>query len=149
MKRSRSNNPEGRPREYEDKLRTISLSLPDSLVQWLDRLADEAGISRQRLIVEWLVMGRLLEAEQYIWTNSEGTFFDEWPKRPPKIEGMTRFRFTYKDAAAWFAKWAEKFPDKEVEGTRYEVTRDRGTNTTAKSVVTAVVQSKRRTQKKS
>ena len=149
MKRSRSNNPEGRPREYEDKLRTISLSLPDSLVQWLDRLADAAGISRQRLIVEWLVMGQMLEAHQYIWTTSEGTCFDEWPKRPPKVVGMTRTRFTYKDAAAWFAKWAEKFPDMEVEGTRFEVTRDRGTDATAKSEMTAVVQSKRRTKKKS
>lgn len=149
MKRSRSNNPDGRPREYEDTMRTISLSLPDSLVQRLDRLADEAGISRQRLIVEWLVMGRMLEAHQYIWTTSEGTFFDEWPKRPPKVEGMTRNRFTYKDAVEWFTKWAEMFPDMEVEGLRFEVTRDRGSEATAKSKMTAVVQSKRRIKKKS
>ena len=148
MKRSRSNNPEGRPREYADKLRTISLSLPDSLIQWLDRLADEAGISRQRLIVEWLVLAHMLESHQYIWTTSEGTFFDEWPKRPPKVAGMTRTRFTYKDAAAWFADWAKKLPDMEVEGTRFEVTRDRGTNVSAKTATTGVVQSKRRVKKK-
>ena len=149
MKRSRSNNPEGRPREYEDKLRTISLSLPDSLVQWLDQLADDAGISRQRLIVEWLVMGQLLEAQQYIWTTAEGTFFDEWPKRPPKVEGMTRTPFTYNAAAAWFAKWAEQFPDMEVQGMQLRVTRDRGTNATTQSEVTGIVQSKRRIKKKS
>ena len=123
-RRSRSNNPTGRPKEYAEPLRTISLSLPASLLTYLDQVADEAGISRQRLIVEWLYIARCLETTGFLRTNSEHTHFDEWAKYPTKMEGCTNSPMTYTEVAEWYTQLAKGLPDELVSGMDVFVTRD-------------------------
>ncbi len=125
MKRhSRSNNPAGRPKEYAERLRTISLSLPASLIASLDQIADEAGISRQRVIVEWLHIARSLDEMGYLRTTSEYTHFGDWAKYPSKIEGCTNSPMTYKQVAEWYARLAKGMPDAVVSEVDLFVTRD-------------------------
>jgi len=124
MTTSRSNNPDGRPREYRGKLRMVSLGLPDELVTLLDTHATKAGISRQRLIVEWLSIGSLINAWGLLKTSSESTEFSSIPCFETHVEGISVTPMTNSEMFERYRKLAEKDPTGLISGLRFSVSRD-------------------------
>lgn len=125
MKKSRSHNPSGRPKEYADKMRTISLCLPESLIETLDTSASNAGASRQRLIIEWLMMSSILEWAGHLQTSDEGTLFDKWPKITIDEPDRKKWPVTNREAADHFTAEAARNPDDLVVEWQYLVFRDK------------------------
>ena len=60
----------GRPKEYGER-KTFTISLPPETVSWLDRIARESGMSRNRMIALQLHMISLLSATGHIVFNDE------------------------------------------------------------------------------
>lgn len=123
MARKRAVNQGGRPKEYAEDLRTISLSLPKTLLQRIDMVAEQAGMSRQRLIIEWLKMSSLLKTVGFLRSSSVGTIFDQFPI-VQESEGGLFTSMTNKQLANYAAKIATQDPDAPVRGMAFLVTRD-------------------------
>lgn len=124
MKKRKAKNSEGRPREYSDRMRTISLSLPESLIELLDSHATETGISRQRLIIEWLSISSLLHWRGFIVTKEDGTAFNQFPKIAIKESDREWRVMTNKDMMEHFAKMASSDPEALACGWNFQVLRD-------------------------
>jgi|GEM_PF-4347002 len=123
MARKRSVNQGGRPKEYAEDLRTISLSLPETLLQRIDTVAEQSGMSRQRLIIEWLKMSSLLKSVGFLRSSAAGTVFDQFPI-VQESEGGLFTSMTNKQLATYAAKIAALNPDEPVRGMAFLVTRD-------------------------
>lgn len=79
-KSSRSNNPEGRPSEYESERQKILVSLPKDYIEWIDSIAELHCTSRARLINEHLILVKRLTELAFFEINENGTAFHSVPK---------------------------------------------------------------------
>ncbi|QDT97756.1 hypothetical protein [Gimesia aquarii] len=80
-KKSRSNNPEGRPPEYQSEMKKVLIPLPKSYLEWIDSVAEENCTSRARLINEHLRMIQSLMAFGFIEIDEYGTEFANVPRK--------------------------------------------------------------------
>ena len=125
MAKSRSNNPDGRPKEYKDQLRMIAVSLPEPLIEVLNHIAEDAGISRQRLIVESLLMTCQLNERGHLWTDKEGTHFMDNRFNKTNLNPTPEEAPPIKDVAQDLVMIAKKDPDfPYIWGTGVSVKRD-------------------------
>ena len=119
MARKKKEPTAGRPKEYEGDMRTVTTSFPISLIERLDKAAEKAGVSRQRLMMEWLRICTTLEAMDHLESSSIGTVFHQ---HPPGTS------MTNKELAEWAAEAAKENPDGRGGGFSFMVTRDKKSN---------------------
>lgn len=125
MARKRSNNPDGRPKEYTAKMRLVSVSLPEPLISVLDHIAEDASVSRQRAIVEMLLLACTLNKNGYIWTDGEGTHYDG-PFNKTNLCKTPETRPTVAVMAERYAEMAKRLPADfpDLNGLGFVVKRD-------------------------
>ncbi|WP_145108056.1 hypothetical protein [Gimesia panareensis] len=79
-KKSRSNNPEGRPPEYQSEMKKVLIPLPKKYLEWIDSVAEENCTSRARLINEHLRLIQSLLGFGFIKIDEYGTEFANVPR---------------------------------------------------------------------
>ncbi|QDU02987.1 hypothetical protein V6x_26960 [Gimesia chilikensis] len=80
-KKSRSNNPEGRPTEYQSEMKKVLVPLPVDYLEWIDSIAEQNCTSRARLLNEHLGLIRALYALEFIKIDEYGTEFANVPRQ--------------------------------------------------------------------
>ncbi len=126
MAKKRKSDPGGRPKEYAEKLKLISLSLPESLIEKLDQIASESEISRQRLIIEWLNLMSMLKTIGFVRVTAIGTKFEQFPVTSEE-NGDFFTSMTNRQLAEQCVEIAKERPDDPATGgITLIVTRDQG-----------------------
>ena len=126
MAKKRKTDPGGRPKEYAETLKLISLSLPESLIEKLDQIASESDISRQRLINECLKLMSMLKSSGFVRVTAIGTIFQQFPVTSEE-NGDLFTSMTNMQLAERCVEIAKERPDDPVTGgVSLIATRDQG-----------------------
>lgn len=79
----------GRPRQFGDR-EVISVAIPNDLLGFLDFTAQEAGVSRTRLIIELLTIAMALKDNGKISVDAEGSHYTSVPDPVLYMEVMRK-----------------------------------------------------------